>query len=353
MDLLLAQDEPFDPFGADAAAPAPAGTADPAAEAAAEATQSEAAAAAADVTRAALDGDIDVDAIGRMTRGLQDLLRGLLEQLPQVLLALFVLLLFVLLSHVVKRVIRTALTRTTSRNASFVNVMSGLARGLTIFLGFLLALVVAIPSVNLASIIGLLGISSVAIGFAFRDILQNTLAGLLLLFRQPFEIGDQIEVSGHLGMVEAITIRETRLKTFDGQRILIPNSDVYTSSVRVQTAYRVMRTAISVGVDYEADFDRAQRIAVEAASKVEGVEADPPVEALFTELGSSTVNFDVRFWAASRQLDHRRVQDRVVRAVTTALNEADIDMPADIVELDARVSFADAVVRARERTDSR
>jgi small conductance mechanosensitive channel len=294
---------------------------------------------------------IDVNPASRLADGTEQVLRALIEQVPQILLGVALVILFAVLARIAAAIVRRTLSGGTDRSSSFVNVMSRLARTGVMALGVLLALVVAVPSVDLAALIGGLGISSVAIGFAFKDILQNTLAGLLLLFRQPFEIGDQIEVNGWTGAVEAITIRETRLKTFDGQRILIPNSDVYSSSIRVQTAFPETRSAIVVGVDYDADLARAQQIAVEATQRVDGVAVDPPVEALYTGLGTSTIDFDVRYWCSSRQIDRRRVQDRVVVAVTNAMNDAGIAMPADVIELDARASFSDAVDRARADAD--
>lgn len=295
-----------------------------------------------------LDDTVNVDAAGRVVEGAEETLRAVAEQVPQILTGLVVLVVFVLLAKVVGKIVRRALDSTTDRSESFLNVMSRLARGAVVFVGVMVALVIAVPSVDLAAVIGGLGISSVAIGFAFKDILQNTLAGLLLLFRQPFEIGDQIEVAGHTGSVEAITIRETQLKRFDGQRVLIPNSDVYSSSVRVQTAHDTKRSVVVVGVDYDADLEKAQQIALEAVRDVEGVETDPAPQTLYTQLGTSTIDFDVRYWTSSRQADVRTVQDRVVVALTKALNEAGIAMPADVVELDARDSFRDAVTRRED-----
>lgn len=92
-----------------------------------------------------------------------------------------------------------------------------------------------------------------AVGFAFQDILENTLAGVLLLFRQPFRSGDQIEVKEQSGTVEAITIRETQIWTFDGQLNLVPNRDVYKSVIRVQTHHELRRLEFVVGVAYEND----------------------------------------------------------------------------------------------------
>ena len=106
------------------------------------------------------------------------------------------------------------------------------------------------------------------------------LSGVLLLFREPFRSGDQIEVQDRTGTVEAITIRETRIKTYDGQLILIPNRDVYKSVIRVQTHFEQRRIAFVAGVAYENDAREACDVIREALSQVDGVAADPAPEAL-------------------------------------------------------------------------
>jgi len=242
----------------------------------------------------------------------------------------------VLLARGVLAGVRRSLLRVTDRSPSFANVMSGIARAGVLLLGTLVALSIAVPSINAASIVSGLGITSVAIGFAFKDILQNTLAGLLLLFRRPFRIGDQIAVGAYEGTVEDITVRETRLRTFDGQRVLIPNQTVYAETVRVRTAFEAVRTSLVVGVDYEADLALARRTAVTALQSVDGVLADPAPEAYYATFGTSTIDLDLRYWTAPRIADARRVQDAVVEAVTVALDSAGIALPAEIVELDLR-----------------
>ncbi|MEE8601987.1 mechanosensitive ion channel family protein [Euzebya tangerina] len=287
--------------------------------------------------------DAGLSPVQTVTDAFTSIVEAVLAQLPQLALAVVVIVAFILIARLVSKLVRSAITSTSTRSASFVNVMTRLARIFTIAFGVVMALVIAIPSVDLAAVIGGLGVSSVAIGFAFKDILQNTLAGLLLLFRQPFEINDQIEVSGWRGTVEAINIRETQLKQFDGQRVLIPNQDVYGSAVRVQTAYEFIRTDIAVGVDYDADLGQAQQVALDAVAAVEGVESDPAPQALYTQLNTSTIDFDLRYWSHSRQADIRDVQSDVVKAITNALNDAGIAMPCDIIELDARQTFREAV----------
>lgn len=282
-----------------------------------------------------------------LTTGARDLWRGVLQQLPLVLTALVVLALFFLLAWLVRRLVRRTLLKTTDRSPSFANVMGSVARAVTLLAGFLIAATIAFPGVNAGSLIAGLGVSTVAIGFAFQDILQNTLAGLLLLFRQPFRQGDQIEVNDYVGTVEAITVRETRLKTYDGRRVLIPNKDVYTNAITVQTAFDAIRSSLIVGVDYGSDLAAARQVALDAIRGVEGVLAEPAPEAYYQLLNTSTVDLDVRFWTGSKQAELRAVLDRAVEAVKDAFDAADLPLPADIVEVEARQTLQDALAADR------
>ncbi len=231
-----------------------------------------------------------------------------------------------------------------SRNtASFAQVMSKVGGWVIVSLATLIAITVTFPSVKPVDLLAGLGFFSVAVGFAFQDILENTLSGVLLLFRQPFQTGDQIEVQNRTGTVEAITIRETRIKTFDGQLIVIPNRDVYKSVIRVQTHYEDRRLSFTVGIAYENDAHEACDVIVDALSQVEGVADDPPPDAITSELGVSTVNIEARFWCRPQQRDALIVLDRAIKAVKAALDEHGIEMPADIVALQATPSFKAAL----------
>lgn len=271
----------------------------------------------------------------------QEILEGVLETLPLIGIALVVLLVTYFVARGVRSLLRSRLAQ--DRNESFARVFSKLGFGAVMAMGVLIAITVVFPSVDPGDLIAGLGVFSVAIGFAFQDILSNLLAGILILLRQPFEIGDQIEVEGQIGTVEDITIRETQLKTFGGEKIVIPNAEVYQSVVRVQTAYGPKRTVLVVGLDDHEDQDNATSVVMDAVTSVEGVESDPAPQVFFTGFGDSTTNFDLRYWTEPEQATVREVQDKVVRAVSKALKDAGIDMPSPIRELDARPSFAEAV----------
>ena len=288
---------------------------------------------------------IDISPLQRITAGAEDLLGGFLGQLPQIGVGLVVLLIGLAVARVVRWATRRSLTAATDRSAVFVRVMSRLAGILTVTVFVMLALVVAVPSIDLAAIIGALGIGSIAIGFAFSDILQNTLAGLLILFRQPFRVGDQIAVDDHAGTVVDVSIRETSLKTYDGRIVLIPNADVYGSRVTVQTARENVRTSVVVGVDYDTDLALARRVALDALDEVDVVVDDPAPEAYYVAFGASSIDLDLRFWTHSTQAEIRAAQDAVVEAVAEAFRSADIEIPFTIVDLQASDDLRRALAR--------
>ncbi len=283
----------------------------------------------------------DLRAADQVSDSAADLLDSLLRALPRVAVALAVLVLAWLLA----RGLRWALQRWLSRHQtpSFTTVMSKIAGWVVLTVGFLAGVTIVFPSVKPVDLLAGLGFFSLAIGFAFQDILENTLSGVLMLFRQPFAAGDQIEVQGHTGTVQAITIRETRLKTFDGQLILIPNRDVYKSAIRVQTHFEQRRVSFVVGIAYENDPAEAADVIVAALREVAGVATDPAPEALVDNLGTSTIDLSARFWCDARQHESLLVAHHAIDTVKKALDEAGIEMPADIVALQATPSFRAAV----------
>ena len=266
---------------------------------------------------------------------------GIVDALPRVGVALVV----TVAGSLVVRIARRLLYRNFRRRSteSFARVMSKLIGWVILGIIVASAITITFPSVKPVDLLAGLGFFSVAVGFAFQDILENSLSGVLLLFRQPFRAGDQIVVDGNEGTVEAITIRETRIRQFDGQLLVVPNRDVYKNAIRVRTDRPVRRIDFVVGVASEADLDAVRRIIVDAVDGLDGVVSDPPPQALVRELAASTVDLDVHGWTDSRQHDARIVLDAMIRATKQALDEAGVELPCDIVALQATTSFRAAV----------
>ena len=233
---------------------------------------------------------------------------------------------------------------------SFALVMSKVVGWILLTLVVLLAVAVTFPSVKPVDVLAGLGFFSVAIGFAFQDILENTLSGILLLFRQPFRSGDQITVMDRSGTVAGITIRETRLTTYDGELVVIPNRDVYKNVIDVHTHNERHRVDFVVGIAYENDAVEATAEIVDALGAVAEIDQQPAPAALVEKLGVSTVDIRVMFWVDSRRADSLRVKDAAITAVKRRLDEAQIEMPADIIALQATPSLKAALQNEAEVT---
>ena len=243
-----------------------------------------------------------------------------------------------------RRVLQPRLTEL--RSPSFGSVFSRLIQIGIVTLGTVIAISLVFPSVNVATILGGLGVLSIAAGFAFQDILSNLLAGILLIFRQPFVSGDQIEVNDMQGTVIEITLRETRIRTFQGRVVYVPNADVYTNAITVQTEEAQVRTDLAVGVGYDSDLSQARELALEVLADVDGVADDPAPEAELVGFGGSSMDFVLRYWTGSAQKEIRNTKDRVIQAIYDAFNDAGIEFPFSVVTLDAYDGFTDALRQA-------
>src|SRR5882724_4400238 len=155
--------------------------------------------------------------------------------LPNVLLAIVILLLFLLLAAAGKSLAHKWAQRR-RKHQGIALLLARLVQTSIFVLGFLIALFVVAPSFRAGDLIKLLGVGSVAIGFAFQNILQNFLAGILLILQEPFQLGDFISVIGIEGTVYDIQSRATIVSTKDGRRVVIPNAVLFTSPVAVESS---------------------------------------------------------------------------------------------------------------------
>ncbi|MEP6913964.1 MAG: mechanosensitive ion channel family protein [bacterium] len=263
---------------------------------------------------------------GIMWRPLLGMWSSFLAQLPYLVIGVLVFGAFLIAASVVRRIIITAGHRTRFPN-NLADLLGRLGGALVALLGLFVGAVIVFPAFTPGNLVAGLGIGSVAIGFAFKDIFQNFLAGVLILWRQPFLVGDQIRSGSFEGTVEEINVRSTRLKTYDGERAILPNGDVYTKEILVRSAFDRRRVRFSVGIGYPDSIEQARAVIHETLAKTEGVLHDPGPWVYVEELASSSVNLTVYFWVGSEQANVLRVRDRVATGIKLALDAAGIDMP--------------------------
>ncbi|TZG26547.1 mechanosensitive ion channel [Sphingomonas montanisoli] len=254
------------------------------------------------------------------------MINGFLAMLPLLVAGTAVFLIFWAIASGVRRTVESVAKRR-SEFPSAATAFGRLAYIGLMLLGLLIAVTVAFPSMTPAKLFSVLGIGGVAIGFAFKDIFQNLLAGILLLIRHPFRAGDEITSGGFTGTVESIETRATYIRTYDGQRIIVPNSVIYTEPVTVITAYDLLRSSYDVGIGYSDDVTQAKAIALEAVRSVEGVLAEPAPDVLLWDLAGSSKNLRVRWWTKPKRAGVVAIRDKVLQAVAEALAGAGIDLP--------------------------
>ncbi|MGV8859012.1 mechanosensitive ion channel family protein [Rhodoglobus sp.] len=270
---------------------------------------------------------------GDVIERVENIFSSLLLALPNVIIGIVVFLIFWALSWVVAKLVGLAMLRA-GRPRGLQMVLSRLTAWSILSFGLLVALTVIFPTITPASLFGALGVGGVVIGFAFRDIFQNLLAGILILFTRPFRIGDQIVSEKHEGEVVDILVRATLLRTYDNRVVVIPNSELYTKRVVVNTAYETRRLSVEVGIGYDESIADARAAILEAIATLSGIVTDPAPEVLVNLLGDFSVVLEVRFWISPP--DRREAveaQDQVLEAIKRALTAADIEMPFPVQKI--------------------
>lgn len=258
---------------------------------------------------------------------------GFWERLPYLTIALVVITIFWLLSKLFKFFVRKTLSNRNYTRQNLVLVLNRVGSTAIMFFGFLIAMVIAIPGFTPGQLMSALGIGSVAIGFAFKDIFQNLLSGILILISEPFKIGDDIIVTGMEGTVEDIQIRATFLRSPDGRRIVIPNATVYTSAVTVNTAYPRRRCEFVVGIGYEDDVQKAKDIILKLLDKDQRILSQPGFSVNVTALADFSVNLTVRWWVDTSQVLTASSISEIQELVLDAFAENNISIPYPVQEV--------------------
>ncbi len=266
-----------------------------------------------------------VEQISTIGASLQAMLQSLAERVPVLAVGAVVFIALALLARAVRWGIRRA-TRS-SKRANVGIVLGRLAYFGLLLMGALVALTIVVPSMTAGKLVSMLGIGGVAIGFAFKDIFQNMLAGVLILWREPFRVGDQITSGSFTGVVEDIETRATLVKTYDGKRVIIPNSQIYTEPVSVISAYDMLRSEYDVGIGYGDDIDGAKKILREIVQTTEGILQTPAPDVLVWDLAGSTVNLRVRWWTKPERATVVALRDAVLGQICKRFPAAGIDLP--------------------------
>lgn len=249
---------------------------------------------------------------------------GFLAQVPLIVLAGIILVVGLVLARFAQRGVVRA-TDNSKLDPAVARLIQTLARVAIIALVLLFALSVA--GFNIGSVLAALGIAGIALALAMQSILENFIAGILILARRPFRPGDQVRLGEFEGTVVDVNMRATTVTQFDGEKVLLPNAQVFNEPITNTTERGRRRTEVMVGVDYRNDHDRAREVLFQAVQTVDGVLSEPPPRVLLDELGDSSVDFRIMYWTLPQNAEVNGVKDKVLGAAKSAIEAEGMTIP--------------------------
>lgn len=248
-----------------------------------------------------------------------------------------ILVVAIVVGRVLQAVVQRLLTNDDT-DSEITHFAAAALRNLVLLAGIIYAL--SVLQVRLGPLLGAIGLGGLAIAFAAQSILANFFASLLLRTRRPFKRGDQVVLGDQEGTVETVNFRTVVLRTFDGERALVPCDEVLSNTIINLTARGRRRTTLEVGVAYETDLAQAVEVLEAAVPEVEGVLDEPTVHAFVMEMADSGVVIALQFWHHPEMMQMWQVRSDVGIAAHVALGEAGIEIP-----------FPQQVVRFRPSDD--
>jgi small-conductance mechanosensitive channel len=234
------------------------------------------------------------------------------------------------------------------------NLIRQLIRYCFAFIGLLIGLEILNLTALMGAFLGAAGLFGLALGFAFKDIVENYIAGFLLSISSPFHFRDWIRVDVHEGSVVRVTSRELVLMTLEGNHVRIPNGQVFKSVIYNYTRNPLRRFDIKIGIGGEEDLAEVQRIGCEVLEAMKGVAGDPAPTMRVLEFGDSTMNISFSGWVDQTEVDFLKVRSEAVRILKEALEQADVDVPVPIrkvINVDAEKQKTEEAERRAEGAD--
>lgn len=273
-------------------------------------------------------GVVDFDeSMKTVFRSLSNVWNDTLSRLPMMIAGVVALILTWIVATIGRKVVSRVLRGRKHIRSSLKDLAVQLTSIAIWLLGLMIAAVIVFPGMTPSRALTVLGLGSVAIGFAFKDIFENFFAGILILWRYPFDRGDVIRCQDIIGVVDEITIRNTILRRLDGQLVVLPNATLFKNPVDIVTSKQVRRLTIDCGVAYGEDIDEARDVIRSAVEQCKTVSGGGEVEIFAKNFGASSIDFEVTWWTGATPLEERQSRDEVIASVKRALDDAEIEIP--------------------------
>lgn len=258
-------------------------------------------------------------------QSIDSLLTSIVSRLPYLIAGSIILILAWMLSGIIKKIFWTA-TKRTKLDERLKILFSRLLVVFVYVLGVFTALTVIVPSFAFGDFIAGLGLTSLAIGFATKDILNHLISGVLILWQQPFRIGDYIILKDEEGWVDSIGVRATSLRRSNGEMIFVPNGDIYSGTFKLRKAGSSYPISLKFSIGYDSNFEEAKRITRVTLQKSKSVVENPAPKVVITDLNNEGIRLTANFRINSNESRPLEAFDEVASNVLEALSKAGIEV---------------------------
>jgi small-conductance mechanosensitive channel len=263
---------------------------------------------------------------------LEKLWNDFISLLPNIAAGLVALLIFYLFARIIRWLTRRYLGKFKISELGISLISSTVFIAISV-LGVFVSL--GIMGVNTGALVASMGLFGVALGFALKDVIENFVAGFVVILQRPFEAGDMIIIGDIEGEVLEVRIRDTVILMYDGRQAFVPNASIFTQPLTNNTRTRRRRMDLDVGISYSDDTARAMRVAVEALDGIDGVLDDPSPFVVAKGFEESSVGLKAYFWIDPVESDFLEAKSAAIAAVKKSFQEAGIEIPFPIVTVNA------------------
>lgn len=267
-----------------------------------------------------------MDFVTILEENIRNIIVGFVDAIPEIVISVIVLICTWGLTKIQMRFMPQILKKIRFKPV-LADFLSTLISGFIWISGILISCGILFPSITPGKILTALGLGSIAVGFAFKDIFENFIAGVLIILREPFKIGDIIEVDNVDGIVITISVRDTVIHDLNQEKIVIPNAMIFKNKVRVFTAFEKRRASAICGIAYKEDIETAKQCIMKALDGLDTISKDHKVEIKVVKFNDSSVDIQILWFTDSRPAEIRHSKDQVLTAIKKALDTEGIEIP--------------------------
>lgn len=260
--------------------------------------------------------------------------KDVIKLLPNIALAALILVLGFYLAKSIRNLIRKVMRRII-HNETLDNLFSSLVYIFLLGIVIFIALSVLQLDKAVTSILAGAGILGLALAFAFQDIAANFMSGIFLSIRKPLFVGDIVKIKSYMGKVEEINLRDTVIRTYQGQMVIIPNKEVFQNPIENYTLLGKRRIDLNVGISYGEDLELVKKLTIDAVKDIDGLSKEDEVTFFYTEFGDSSINYVIRMWInISEQVNFLEIQSQAIIRIKKVYDANNIMIPFPIRTMD-------------------